>query len=467
MGRRKIDFIFTRYRCRAKEGNIRDIELTKTLLKMGYVSGMLTGCQEIHSQLEREGIFSVQLIREIKIPSRLENFEERARRIENDYDIPSLKNFVFSEKCYYGQAEDFLLRKAVVYFEWLERLFDKDIEVKCLVNDQGGQINIRALYAIARKRGIPVIYTGESLFADRMFLYEDEMYNRFGFKNIAWEEITKDQKEELEDYLRQFREEKRVYTHSLMFGKKDELKRSALILAEHIQNRQFEVLRVSLAKKFWKIFAKTLNRIFSRFIYQNALGEEGKFVYFPLHLAEDTQITLRNPQFFDQGSLAVYVARSLPFGYKLYVKEHPDDILSLRDKLSFLREKNIVLLNPKLNSRQIVQIAQAVVIINSTVGFEALHYFKPVVVLGNWHLIKDKGLPEGVVINAEDFSRLDKTLKLALENPPIDQNKIKAFLFSLRKATFPGSVGGIVSRQMDYQTVADSLVKKYQELKKC
>ena len=120
----KIDFLFTRNLCRAEEGNIRDINLVKTFLKKGYSSGMITSCQRIHAQLKKEGIFSIQLFKEIKVPSKLGQIDERAARIEDQYDIPSLKNFVFAEKCYYHEEEDYLIRKAIVFFEWLEKLFD-------------------------------------------------------------------------------------------------------------------------------------------------------------------------------------------------------------------------------------------------------------------------------------------------------------------------------------------------------
>ena len=106
----KIDFLVTRDLCMGKEGNARDINLIKTFLKKGYSSGTVTSCQRIHSQLKKEGIFSVQLLKEIKVPSELENIAERAGRIEEQYNIPSLRNFVFPEKCYYQEDEDFVFR---------------------------------------------------------------------------------------------------------------------------------------------------------------------------------------------------------------------------------------------------------------------------------------------------------------------------------------------------------------------
>lgn len=450
----KIDFLFTRNRCRAEEGNIRDINLVKIFLKRGYNSGMITSCQRVHAQLKKEGIFSVQLLKEIKVPSKLENINERASRIEEQYNIPSLRNFVFTERCYYHKDEDHLIRKAIVYFEWLEKLFDR-IEVKCLVQGQGGQINIRALYYIAKKRGIPVIYFGEYFFPNKIILYSNEMNNLDSFTNITWEEMTSQQKEEMEEYIQQFRGRQGVFAWSIISAKRDKIIRSFIGLQEYIRNKKFQALKRAFIRKFKNGTFNIFNKVFSSFACQRDLKNE-KFVYFPLHASDDSQIVLRNPQFYEQGALALSIARALPFSYKLYVKEHPESFISIQDKKRLIKEKNIVLLHPNINSHQIIKKSKAVIIINSTVGFEALHYFKPVIVLGNWGL---KG--KGVTIDVEDLSKLDETIKFALQKR-INPAEIKAFLFSLKESMFEGNP---TAPKMDYDKVAESLIKKYEELK--
>lgn len=453
----KVDFLITRDRCRAAEGNEKDIHLVKTFIKKGYSSGMISCCQRIHSRLKKEGIFSAQMLEMIRVPSRLENMEERAARIENEYQIPSLKRFIFPEKCYYQKDENYLLRKAVVYFEGLEKFFDEN-EIKCLIQAQGGQINTRTLYFIAQKRGIPVFYTHEHLFPDKMLLFSDEMKNQFKFKNFSWEEMTKQQRQEIEVHIKQFRGGRRVVSYSLVRNRKDKAVRNLIGLQEYIQNRQFNGLKDAFWGRLKKIISENANRFFSRFLYQSNIKDE-KFIYFPLHVPNDSEVTIRNTQFYDQASLAVYIARSLPFGYKLYVKEHPHpaSLLSVRDKKRIVKEKNAVMLEPKVNSHKVMEKSEAVIVISSTVGLEALHYFKPVIIVGNWGLLKGKGITTDVY----DLWKLDEAIKSALDNR-IDPNKIKAFLFSVKESMFEGSA---VAKSMDYEKVAGSIIKRYQELK--
>ncbi|MFH1462586.1 MAG: hypothetical protein ABIG08_02770 [bacterium] len=451
----KIDFLITRDRCRSKEGNIRDINLVKTFLKKGYSCGMISSCQLIHSQLKKDGIFSVQMLKTIKIPSKLENIEERAERIEKEYNIPSLKRFIFPEKCYNNEDEGYLFRKAIIYFEELEKLFNR-IEVKCLIQGQGGQINIRALYFIAKKRGIPVIYFAEHLFPNKILLFPDEMKTLDRFKNISWTEMTDRQREEIEEYLRQFRNRQGVFTDILAFAKKDDIIRGFISLQEYLKNKKFQGLIAAFIRKFKQGIFRTFNKFFSSFLYQNSIKDE-KFIYFPLHVPDDCQITLRNLHFFDQAVLALYMARSLPFGYKLYIKEHPGNFISVQTKTKLIQEKNIILLHPSLNSHQIIKKSQAIITINSTVGFEALHYFKPVIVLGNWNL---RG--RGATIDVQDLSKLDEAIRFALQKI-IDPNKIKAFLFSFKESMYEGDAMAPV---MDYDKIADLLIDYKKNMKK-
>lgn len=48
-----------------------------------------------------------------------------------------------------------------------------------------------------------------------------------------------------------------------------------------------------------------------------------KIIYFPLQVEPDRNLLLGAPDFTDQINSVIQIAKSLPVGYKLYVKEHP------------------------------------------------------------------------------------------------------------------------------------------------
>ena len=54
-----------------------------------------------------------------------------------------------------------------------------------------------------------------------------------------------------------------------------------------------------------------------------------RFVYFPLHVPGDVALTLRSPQYLDQLALIDYLARNLPPGFDLVIKEHPAQLGAL------------------------------------------------------------------------------------------------------------------------------------------
>jgi hypothetical protein len=82
----------------------------------------------------------------------------------------------------------------------------------------------------------------------------------------------------------------------------------------------------------------------------------------------------------------------------------------------------------------LIRSAAAVVTVNSTAGFEALLYHKPVVVLGN---VSYRGY--GATIDVTDVHRLPEYIHQALSSPPATW-KIDRFLWSMRQASFPGKL---------------------------
>lgn len=106
-----------------------------------------------------------------------------------------------------------------------------------------------------------------------------------------------------------------------------------------------------------------------------------KFIFFPLHFAEDAQIVTRCPFYYNQAEMLRLIAMSVPAGYKVYTKEHPDERgINSMNKLNQMKAiKNVRVLHPLTNSHELIKNSEAVVVISSSVGWEAFLYRKPVV----------------------------------------------------------------------------------------
>jgi capsule polysaccharide modification protein KpsS len=107
-------------------------------------------------------------------------------------------------------------------------------------------------------------------------------------------------------------------------------------------------------------------------------------VFFPLQYPEESRLTVFSPEFFDQEWIIEYLSRSVPDSVGVFIKQHPNHVgqqspLWIR-RLSQL--PNVQFLSPELNVHEIIADAEAVVVTNNTVGFEALFYSTPLIVLG-------------------------------------------------------------------------------------
>ena len=113
-------------------------------------------------------------------------------------------------------------------------------------------------------------------------------------------------------------------------------------------------------------------------------AQNSRFIYYPLHVPWDVQLTFRCPQCFDQMKLLERLTAALPDGWTVVTKEHPAavgsyDVEPLR---RLVAGRRLVLAPPHLNSLVLARQAQAVVTVNSKVGFESLMAGLPVITLG-------------------------------------------------------------------------------------
>jgi hypothetical protein len=111
---------------------------------------------------------------------------------------------------------------------------------------------------------------------------------------------------------------------------------------------------------------------------------KGKNIYFPLHVQPEFTIDVRAPFYTNQLALIENIAKSVPSGYHLVVKDHPG--MRGYRPLNYYRELkklyNVHLLSPSVDSHQIIQSSDAVLTIVGTTAWESILYEKPVVAVG-------------------------------------------------------------------------------------
>lgn len=239
---------------------------------------------------------------------------------------------------------------------------------------------------------------------------------------------------------------------------------------EHLKHFDY-VGEIQLKYRLKYLFKATLLRLkrflfFQKNIYSR-LKENDKFFLFPLHIQPEASTSVLATYFYDLINTAKNIAFSLPFPYKLYVKEHPA-VRGDRPKNFYQELKkipNVVLVSPFENAESLIGRSQGVVTLTSTIGLEAALAGKPVYVLGNvfysYHpsCRKIKGFEE-----LKEKIKTDLTQKSALRN--LDEIN-RRFVISYARNTIPGDLGmasgktdtndyGMILKEMhNYLRVAD------------
>lgn len=138
----------------------------------------------------------------------------------------------------------------------------------------------------------------------------------------------------------------------------------------------------SMAAYRWRELAakKEMNR--APYLTLSEIGD-GRFVFFPLSTDPEWTLQIQSYSYFSQLWALAEVARDLPAGVTILVKEHiyavgrrPRDLYD-----QILRFPNVRLLRLSENAMEVIQRCHAVVSINSTAGYEAAMMGKPSIIL--------------------------------------------------------------------------------------
>ena len=264
------------------------------------------------------------------------------------------------------------------------------------------------LYHIAKKKNIKTFFIQTSRIGTKQTLTED--YNKLSYvektSNNMREGASGFQTKHLaeaKNFLNNFREKPAPHSiiDTVKFKPVDRRRQFEFLKPRNLIRSSSWALKVALdyikdqnkddhtTVKPWHYIldrVKRKTRVLVGFddLYDEADFKEN-FAFFPLHLEPEMSISLFAPFYTDQLWLAKQIARSLPAGFKLYVKEHPA-MFGYRPR-SFYRELKKIpcvrLIRPSQESFPLIKNAKLVITMNSTAGWEAILFKKPVIAFGN------------------------------------------------------------------------------------
>lgn len=192
--------------------------------------------------------------------------------------------------------------------------------------------------------------------------------------------------------------------------------------------KQFKTKSRNRNLYYWEMIGSYLRirRAFQRFLKlpmsQPEDLENESYVFFPLQVEPESSMGMMSPEFFTQQFAVAMVARDLPAGTKLVIKEHY--VACGRRPPKFFQQmldlKNLKLADPRRQGLEYIKNAKAVVTFSGTPGFEAAIMGIPVVTFCRHNLYNI--IPHVNVV--EDPAELTGMMKRIFEEP-FDVEKAK------------------------------------------
>lgn len=312
----------------------------------------------------------------------------------------NLWKIAYSDKSFYGFNDYYRFKRNEILsiLEQECKLFENvldEIKPDFLILDVTDSQHNYLLSDICKSRKIRVLMLGGARFGYRELISEevdtiDDMipppYN--GKNGVTFEEIQSYYKKF--NFIKQIQKSKKILKLSTSARIKKFLNLIIIYGGKKYQNH-FS----SKGYTRWNIL-KTLpildfkRRQVRKFVNKNfmrKIEDKTQFIYYPLHSEPERALSIAAPYFTNQIETITHIAKSIPVGYKVYVKDHPVMDLKGGRSIEFYKEimkhPNVQLIHPSLSQDELIMKCSLVMTISGTGGVEAAIYGKPTIILAD------------------------------------------------------------------------------------
>lgn len=430
----------------------------RELEQRGHSVTHLTESRRSARELRERGVDarSIQdVVAELGEPASVDG---EVRRLEATYPIPHLRDVYRNDKPCAGRPEEECIRRTVDRFRALERIFDQ-AQPDVALPEVGNETIRIAAHLVANRRGIPVLFILHTIFPNPLRVYVDTVHAPIAPLDEL-RELSAEEREEVEAFRVSFTD---AATPIREFRRVPVEARRAKVFAGHLE-RKLTDDRDNDYLRPWRLLHQNASewlRARAARPFYDRLDANRPFVYFPLHVTDDYKIQRIVPHCADQASLVEQVADALPQGHDLVLKEHPMSLgrNSIRLLHRLRRRPNVRLVDPYTSTHELIRRSEAVVVIGSTVGLEALLYDKPVLTLGDPYYA---GF--GVTLDVHSFAELREQVPELLRFRP-DPERIAQFLHLAMRQCHPGQPLLVDRSEGNARTVAGTLERAALQLR--
>ena len=277
------------------------------------------------------------------------------------------------------------------------KLFEKILEVKpeFLITSSTGFHHHELFYQICRAVGVKTLVLTQSIFGDKCGISEKpHMFD----DNRTIEELKSSNMnfDDLEKYWKKFelRKKSDLLSTSIRTSKLPKIKALFDFLASPnttMENNYgyFGHSKLPALTNYLGGIRKKNNR--GKYIDKNlsyVIDDTTPFVYFPLQIMPERTILISSPFNTNQVEIIKHISKSLPIGYRLYVKEHPVQVIREWRKISFYKDilsiPNVEFLHHSVKTSEIMKKCSLVITINGAAGLEAAIHKKPSILFSDF-----------------------------------------------------------------------------------
>ncbi len=358
---------------------------------------------------------------------------------EKKYNI-NLWQIVYNERIFYQFNEyyRFSEREVLKILEKECRLFESvldDVRPDFMMMRAADLHQNQLFYELCKAKKIKVLLLGQSRFAYRPIISSKwhEIEEVENYKNHSSGPTRT--REELLNYLKGTNTFKQTseYTESFQSSQKGRI--SAVLDYLHTKNTNQKTHYTYFGRTKFKVLTKSFTYLLKRklresFINGNLIHEIDKkipFLYFPLHLDEESTLLIGAPFFTNQVEIIRHIVKSMPVGYRLYVKEHPAMKLRGWRSKSYYKEimnlPNVKLLHPSVKPEDIMTNCSLVLSITSTASLEAAFYNKPSLIFAD---APYSALPS--VYRLKTVEELPMAIRQSLQCKEVDLQDLNKFV---------------------------------------
>ena len=337
------------------------------------------------------------------------------------------------------------------------KLFEKILEIKpkFLISTKSVFHHHELFHQMCKISGVKPLIFATSVFANRCIISEEA--NILDDKRTIEElESSNRSFDELEKFWKEFEFRKQHEQQLDTVGKSKKPKINAgfdflfskNIVAKNNYGYYGHTKPKALSNYLGGITKKKIRKNYMDNNLSTTIDDSVPFVYFPLHQMPERELLIASPFNTNQIEIIKHISKSLPIGYRLYVKEHPTQVTREWRDISFYKEvlsiPNVQFLHYSVKSEYVLKKCSLVITIHGAAGLEAAIHKKPSIIFSDFSY---SILP--CVHKLQSIEELPNVIRSSLRTK-VSASDVDKFLNLLEANSIDFSLAGFESDCLNY-----------------